>query len=432
MKAAPSIFFAALLGGLLVTAPPMSATVTVEFQFGGVNVPAGSIGVLAADTTGNGFATPTDFPGTLLGVGEAFGDDVIVAVLTQRDLPEWGARRGFADLLAVLDYEALGVAEGNPLVLHVFPDRSEGQPVRSGEPHLPYRSEDLGDITPNSTIGFALPRDGGAHLLAVLGPENGGTADLDEVDLTALPGASSGSMSRDLSATGRHTYFLELTVPGLLRLNGGPVPGLRAELYGPDGALIAVSEGRIDIIENLGVGFHSLVIFRPGGGAASYSFQFADSDSRVVVPDVSVGPRANAPVGAGRVGGAPGQVANVISPRARRMNGFARVANLGDRPDRIAVRGTRGTAFCAVAYFAPGNVTAAMLGAAGHRSPRELVQGGAPHSIRVQFTPNRRRLVRKVGRREVTARRTFPATLRAAAVTQSATPDAATLRLLTR
>ena len=105
---------------------PASATVSIEFQLGGINAPAGSIGVLVADTGSNGFTAPTSATGAVLSVGEIIGaDDVVVAVFSNSGLPNWGTQKGFAEHFAVLDYTDLGVAVGNSLTLHVFPDRSD-------------------------------------------------------------------------------------------------------------------------------------------------------------------------------------------------------------------------------------------------------------------------------------------------------------------
>lgn len=430
MKATTLLLFALALGGVTW----VSATVSIEFQLGGVNVPDGSIGVLVADTAGNGIESPPGFVGVRLEAGESFGDDVVLMVVSERDLPEWGELRGFADHFAVLDYSALGVAEGQALALHVFPDRREGDPVREGEPFLTYRSEDLGDLSPNSTMGFTLPRDGEAHLLAVIGQPNGGEADLGGVDLSALAySAGSGSFDRELSPTSQHTYFLELATAGFLRLSGAPVAGLRAELRGPDGSILATSEGEIDFDEELEAGFHTLAVYLEEGavGTASYAFQYSDTDIRAVVADVAVGPRPTALRGVGVVGGARGQLASIVSRQARRAVGYAAVSNGGERADRLVVRGSRSSRFSSIAYFAPANQTAAFV-AGTFRTPIDLVAGDAALRIRVQFTPNRRQVVRRVGRRSIVQRRSIPAVVQVRPAVFSAPADAATLQLLLR
>lgn len=405
---------------------PASATVSIEFQLGGIEVPAGSIGVLVADTGDDGFDDPSSDPGAILSVGETIGDDVVVAVLAQSSLPVWGTGKGFADQLAVLDYAKLGVAEGQELVLHVFPDRSEGDSVRPGEPHLSYRSDDLGDRSSNSTMGFALPRDGGAHLLAVLGPGQGGGADLADVNLTEVPYASgSGGFNRSLPSTAsHHYYYFHLAAPGFLHLQGAGASGLQVDLYGPGGQLIASSTGgNFQFLEPLGAGFHRLEF---SGAAGGYSLLFANADGRPVTPDVAVGPTLARLAGRN----VPGGTANLTSKQAKRVTGYAAVSNRGSRPNAIAVKGARKTALMGVAYFdASGNVTSRLVSGA-YRTP--VLEATKPASaIRVQFTPNKKKLVKKSGRKTVVRKITFNAAIRASS-TATASNDTGTLRVRTR
>ena len=63
MKAlALSLFLGCLTGSA-------SATVTMEFHLGGARIPAGSLGVLVADSGLNGFTSPFSGGGTLLAPG---------------------------------------------------------------------------------------------------------------------------------------------------------------------------------------------------------------------------------------------------------------------------------------------------------------------------------------------------------------------------
>ncbi len=155
----PSLAYFAL--ALAACVPNASARVSVEFQFGGLTLPPGTVGVLVADVAGDGFAFPADFPGATLSPGSSFADDIVVAVFSENGSPGWGSAKGFSVHLAGLDYAALGVAEGQQLILHLFPDLAPGGAIRPGEPHLSYRST---QVTANSTMGFALPPDRGNHL----------------------------------------------------------------------------------------------------------------------------------------------------------------------------------------------------------------------------------------------------------------------------
>jgi hypothetical protein len=429
MKSLPS-----LLSAMLLAAPAM-ASVSLEFQLGGVEVPPGSIAVLVADTADNGFVPPSTVSGATLAAGETIGaDDVIIAVFSPSDLAEWGALEGFAAFAPEIRYEDLGLEEGQTLTLYVFPDRSSGEPIRSGEPFVSYRTADLGEITANSTMGFALPPDGGAHLLATLAPANGGTADLSMVDLAALPyGSGDGQLQDQLSPAAVHTYFFELAGAGFLDLSGTGGNGLRAELYGPDGALVAASgnAGAFSIIEDLSAGWHVLRVFREPGGSGDLDYTLAFSPEGTVAPDLAVGANALTLIGTDVFNGLPGQTATLTSRKARPVIGHASLANRGGKPEILGLRGSGGSPLCAIVYLGDaGNVTSAIV-TGTFRSP-EMSRTDDPLAFRILFTPNKKKLTRKRGGRPVTLRRTFASTLQTAATTTTAAPDTASIQVLTR
>jgi hypothetical protein len=424
--------FPTLLAAILSAALPARATVSIEFQLGGIEVPAGSIGVLVADVADNGFTSPTNGTGSVLSVGETIGtDDVVIAILESSNLPDWGAKKGFASHLASIDYASLGVAEGQDLILHVFPDRDAGDPIRAGEPHLSYRTGDLGQRTSNSTMGFTLPRDGGAYLLAYLGAEQSGNADLAGLDLSPLGyGISAGTISDQLSSsTSRHTYFFNVATPGFVSLDGPGGSGLRAELHGPDGRLIAASNGKISMFETLAAGFHTLVVFRSGGpGPIPYGMAFSNGDTRSIVPDVAVGPSPSRLIGRNLVRGAPGQTSILHSVQAVPVAGFATIGNRSGRPDTLAVRGNAGSGLCRINYFGPtGSLITAQLVSGSFRT--DLIDSGDPGTnIRIQFTPDKRKLVRKVGSRDTLTPRAFSSAIRADSMVGPPASDTATLQ----
>lgn len=415
---------------------PALASVSIEFQLGGFQAPAGATGVLVADAANDGFVNPSQAGGGLLTPGATWGgDDVVVAVFSFRNLAQWGGQQGFAEHLATIDYGALGLTAGDPLTLHVFPERTAGQALRSGEPHLSYREGDAGQRTSNSTMGFALPPDGGAHVLGLLGSAQSGTADLAMLDVQTFPYASgSGQVNATLSATARHTYFFEVLTPGFLSLEGIAAEGLVAELYGPDGEIIGTRTGNdVLFFEALETGFHVLVLSRETGavGDLAYQLDFADEDTRMVIPDLAVGATPGGLVGAGILDGAPGQLASLISRHARPVAGIATVANRSERSDALALTGTAGSRLCGIAYYdAGGNVSAAM--AAGTYRTESITNADAAEVIHIQFAPNRKKLSKTVGKRTVIKRKTFPATLRVSATQGAAASDAATLQALTR
>ncbi len=425
----------------LLLALPAAATVSIEFQIGGIEVPAGSIGVLVADTTGDGFADPSASSG-ILSVGETIGDDVVVAILPASTLPAWGTNQGVAGHV-VIDYAEpelanLGVAAGQPLILHIFPDRAEDDSLRPGEPHLSYRSEDL---TLNSTSAFALPPDGGAYLLAALGPEhydediNPTPADLSALDIAELPYATGGGLDRSLSTTARHTYYFELASSGFLTLEMAAAAEVQARLLGPGGQTVASSNGgKIAFFENLPAGLYRLELFREDGGGSSlaYGLDFAGTDLRTAIADVAVGASLAKLVGNHRLNGAGGQLATLTSKKAKRVTGYATVVNRGDRPSHsFKIKAGKKNALFNVAYFdGPRNITANLVKGTHLTAP--LAANGAPATIRVQFTPNKKKLVKKKGGKTKIQRKTFNAAFRADTTQGRASFDTATLRVKTR
>ncbi len=170
-----SLLASALL--LIGSLPVARATVTFEFQLGSVPLPGNSLGVLVVDVAGDGFTSPSDSMGTVLSPGVAMGggDDVIVSVFPVTSADPFAPDAGFAELVGPIDYEALGVAEGQALNFFVIPGRSPGGVIRTGETFVSYRTDDQGDLI--GDMGFALPRDGGSYVLGAITLGLGGGAD---------------------------------------------------------------------------------------------------------------------------------------------------------------------------------------------------------------------------------------------------------------
>lgn len=411
------------------------ATVSIEFQFGAVNKPSGSIGAVVVDTSGNGFSNPGDSPGVLLTPGSILGgDDVVVAVLDDSNWPEWGSRRGFAEHFAVLDYESLGVEEGQPWILHIFPERTADTPLRSGEPFLSYLAEDLGGISSNSTMGSTLPPDGGAYLLSIIDQSDGGEADLSSIDISRLPlSGSFGDWSGALGSSQQRTYFFEMASPGFIGIRGIGSPGMNFSIF-RGGSLVASGQGdpAFWFEDELGGGWHTLVIdLEPGSPPpGNYQIEFASAFLRQVLPDLALGRTLQSLQAAG-TNLAPGADLRLISRRTRPVTAFATVANLGDRPEPLSVSARRGNRSFRVVYAtAAGNSTA--LIASGRFLTRELSAGDPSIWIRSTVRPNRRRLTRRSGGRTRILRRTFSNLFMTRSTRQPAILDGGWIRISTR
>lgn len=418
-----------------VVAVPVMASVSLEFQLGGVQIPAGSIAVLVSDRSSDGFVPPSTAPGTVLASGEIIGtDDIIVAVFSASDLEDWGSLEGFAAHVPEIRYEDFGIAEGQNLILHVFPERNVGESIRSGEPFVSYRSADLGEIAPASTMDFSLPADGGAHLLATLGSGNGGAADLSMVDMAPLPYESGeGQLQDQLSPEAVHSYYFELDAPGFLDLAGSGSAGLRAELYGPDGELLAASDnsGSFSFVEDLLAGWYLLRVSRDAGGPTDLDYTIAFSSEGIISPDLAVGAGFPALVGLDVTGGAADQTVSIISRRARPVVGYASLANRGGKPEILSLQGNGGSRLCSINYLGEtGNITSAII-TGTFRSP-EISRTDDAIAFRVLFSPNKKKLTKKRGKRTTIRRRTFASLLQTGATTETADPDRASLRVQTR
>lgn len=432
----PFLLLGLMLTCLSVMPANTEASISVEFQFGAFDAPAGSLGVIVADTGGNGFEAPATVTGVPLSVGSVLGsDDVIIAVFQSAGNPDWGARRGFTTHVSEINYEALGIEEGQLLQLYVFPERAAGDPVRTGEPHVAYRPEDPAQISPESSMEFALPEDGGAYVLSLLEPVFGGFADLSMIDIApALISNRSGAIDGTLGPTERHTYYFNVSDTSFLSVSGDGDPGIRAELYHRDGQLVASSDGTIPYFleQVLQPGFHQLVIYRnPGSvGSAGYEVRFDPDYVRFVRPDVAIGASPFALIGGGTTF-APGPSLLLTSKKARRVVGYASVANLGGRPERLAVSAGKGSRFIRAVYLgASGNITAGLV-SGGHRSVL-LSDSTSADRVRATFTPNKKTVRKRSGGKTVIARKSLSSLLSARSTSDASLYDGGWWRVRTK
>lgn len=422
--------------GLFLVTGTAVASISVEFQFGAFDAPAGSLGVIVADTGGNGFQPPASIAGVSLDVGSVLGvDDVIIAVFQSTGSPDFGARRGFATHVSQIDYEAMGLEEGQSLQLYVFPERAVGDPVRTGEPHLAYRTEDPAEISPESSMGFILPEDEGAYLLSLLEPGLGGFADLSMVDIAPAPlTGRSGEIDGLLGPTERHTFYFNVADSSFLSVSGEGDPGIRVELYHRDGQLVASSDGKIPYFleELLQPGFHTLVIYRnpTAAGNAAYGIRFDPDYVRFVRPDIAVGASPFALIGGGTTF-APGPSVALTSRKARTVTGYATVANLGGRPEKLAVSAGKGSRFIRARYFGTnGNITAGLV-SGSHRTAL-LDEGSAADRVRAAFTPDKKIVRKRSGGKTVIARKSLSSLVSARSTSDPGLYDGGWLRVRTR
>lgn len=153
---------------LSLTGLELQATVTIEFNFGNIEVSADAVGILVADVNGDGFHSlrESDVAGTALVAGERIGgsDDVIVALVQSDAGPHWNGAAGFAETIHSLDYDLLQVSAGQSLTFYWFPDiLTPGAELSVGVVFREYRSDDDGQG--DGLIGFALPPNRGKFVI---------------------------------------------------------------------------------------------------------------------------------------------------------------------------------------------------------------------------------------------------------------------------
>jgi hypothetical protein len=153
------------------------ADITLQVNLGGdLPVADGTVGVLVVDRAGDGFLSPDHVSavGSQLSPGQqiGLGDDLIIGVL-QSSSTEFAGGSGFVGVLAGIDYAAMQLAEGQPMIFYWFPGiTTPGTVIPTGANYESFRATSPSNVP--SSIGFDLPADPGVYDLAYLDPGNGG------------------------------------------------------------------------------------------------------------------------------------------------------------------------------------------------------------------------------------------------------------------
>lgn len=240
---------------------------------------------------------------------------------------------------------------------------------------------------------------------------------------------------REIEVGGVHVFHFQLTGPRVVRIGVTGEAGIHAELLDGSGRRLALFEGTgpVALRQVLAGGRHTLRLWRPAdptAGPLGYSLSVDAATVAVTRPDVAVGPAPTRLTGT-RVYAPVAQMSSILSNRAVPVTGYVSFANRGDLPDSLAGRVIGGNVFFAWACIAPnGNVTAS-LKSGTYRTPR-LDPGSAPVMLRMNITPNRARLTRRIGSRTVTVSQTHNFVFRVNPVGSTTGGDSATLQVRTR
>jgi uncharacterized repeat protein (TIGR02543 family) len=272
----------------------------------------------------------------------------------------------------------------------------------------------LADLAPGTTYAF--------RAFATTTAGTGTTAVARFTTDTTVPftGGVGTVPSRLIQAGDTHGFRFSLANAAQANFASTGAVGFDWELRDGGGDLVTSGTGNLAINELLAAGNYYLTLTNATASAATFSLNLDGSSAANPRPDVSVGPNAAAPIGVGRYAGV--QRATIVARNAAARNGFARVKNDGAQPTAVRVQANRGNATFRVTYFGPGGNRTAQMTAAGFVTA-VLAQGSPPVSFRANIVPNRRTLVRRVGRRNVVRRAAFTSTITGRAVANPAILD---------
>lgn len=232
----------------------------------------------------------------------------------------------------------------------------------------------------------------------------------------------------------RHVFNFTLDRPRVVRISTTGGASLTIGLRDSEGRIIAsfMGDGEVIFDELLLATSYVLEIQRqPGTGSAlAYQLEIDARVEAVTRPDVAVGPSAARLVG--RLAYPPSrQTATVLSLKARPVTAALALANRGNRPDRLLLRGRNGEPFLKVTYFGPtGNITSAVV-TGTYRTP-EIDESDAEILVRVSVKPNVGKLVGKTGQRTAILKKVLTLPVSAKSTKDATKSDSGAIQILVR
>lgn len=190
------------------------------------------------------------------------------------------------------------------------------------------------------------------------------------------------------------------------------VATLSGELFDSLGNSIETGSGILPINELLAAGTYTLRITNDGS-VATFGLNFDASNQVSVAPSVTVSP------------------GSVYSKKAGPVSATATVRNNSALADTFRVFAGRGNSlFGAIYRNGSTNITAAVT--AGTYQTPSISLGNGAVSIRATITPNKKKIVKKKGKKTTILRKTFTSTIRATSVTTPAISASGRLTVRTR
>ncbi len=167
----------------LISGTAFASDSAVQFYFGGLDdVPTGSVGILVADESNNGFLEPdeSEMIGVKLVENESIGpldsDDRIIAVFTATDSGFSPGKTGFTGLVNKFKWQDR-VPAGAPLKFYWFPDNKPGDKLGKWMRYGSFRRDPVG--TSGGTIGFFAPDFRKHETIATITTDAPGGGDFD-------------------------------------------------------------------------------------------------------------------------------------------------------------------------------------------------------------------------------------------------------------
>jgi hypothetical protein len=206
--------------------------------------------------------------------------------------------------------------------------------------------------------------------------------------------------------------------------------GLSALLRDPGGDIVAAFNGTgpVSFDEILDSGIYSLELYNGSVWGRAFSFSASALPAR---PDLAVGAGPALLSGAGVYSPDPGHTLALVSTKLIPVRAFVSIGNTSGTPTALRLRGSGGTSLFAVQYAdSDGNQTAGIIG--GYYKTGNLSRDDEGASVVATFTPSRKLLSKKRGKKPVILRRSAAFALTSSAFTDPGSEDSVIIQVRTQ
>ncbi len=229
-----------------------------------------------------------------------------------------------------------------------------------------------------------------------------------------LPGGIGSVSNRKIRGGDSQLFRFNLANASPVVFSGDGMSGFIAwEIRDVANVLVDSGTGNVDFEDVLDSGDYSLRITNDGGTDETFELALDASDEVSVAPSVTVSP------------------GSVYSKKAGPVSATATVRNNSALAGTFRVSAGRGNSlFGAIYRNGSTNITAAVT--AGTYQTPSISLGNGAVSIRATITPNKKKIVKKKGKKTTILKKTFTSTIRATSVTTPAISASGRLTVRTR